>query len=61
MADKTISVTLCRSLNGRLKAHKACATGLGLRRMWQTVEVRDTVENRGMINQIGYMLKVQEQ
>lgn len=60
MSDKKINVTLCRSLNGRLKAHQACARGLGLRRMWQTVEVIDTRENRGMINKISYMLKVQE-
>lgn len=61
MSDKKISVTLRRSLNGRLKSHIACARGLGLRRMWHTVEVLDTVENRGMINKISYMLKVQEQ
>ncbi len=60
MANKKLNVTLCRSLNKRLKAHQDCARGLGLRRIWQTVEVIDTSENRGMINKIGYMLKVQE-
>jgi large subunit ribosomal protein L15 len=28
--------------------------------MWQTIEVINTDENKGMINKIGYMLKVQE-
>ena len=60
MADKTIKVTMVRSANGRLKKHQACARGLGLRRMHQTVEVIDTPENRGMVNKISYMLRVEE-
>jgi large subunit ribosomal protein L30 len=60
MADTTIKVTLVRSLIGRLKSHQACARGLGIRRMHNTVEVMDTPENRGMINKISYMLKVEE-
>ena len=56
----TLKVTLVRSLNGRLKAHKACVYGLGIRRMHQTVEVKDTPDNRGMINKAYYMLKVEE-
>jgi large subunit ribosomal protein L30 len=60
MADKTIKVTLVRSTNGRLASHKACASGLGLRRMHHTVEVLDTPSNRGMINKIAYMLNVEE-
>jgi large subunit ribosomal protein L30 len=59
MAGK-IKVTLTRGLNGRLKSHKACVSGLGLRRIWQTIEVDDTVDNRGMINQVSYMLNVEE-
>ena len=54
---KTVRVTLVRSMHGRLKRHQACARGLGLRRMHQSVEVIDTPENRGMINKIAYMLK----
>ncbi len=60
MADKKIKVTMVRSVNGRLKKHQACARGLGLRRMHQTVEVIDTPENRGMVNKISYMLRVEE-
>lgn len=59
-ADKKIKVTQVRSTNGRLANHKACARGLGLRRMHHTVEVIDTPQNRGMINKISYMLKVEE-
>jgi len=59
-AVKRLSVTLVRSKNGRLKSHKACVAGLGLRRMHQTVQVIDTPENRGMINKVRYMLNVEE-
>jgi len=49
-----------RSMNGRLKAHKSCARGLGIRKMHNSVLVSDTPENRGMINKISYMLHVEE-
>ena len=54
-----LKVTLVRSPHGRLKKHRACVTGLGLRRMHQTKIVMNTPENLGMINRIGYMLKVE--
>jgi len=57
---KELKVTLVRSKHGRLKSHKACVTGLGLRKMHQTVTVADTPENRGMINRISYMIAVEE-
>ncbi|PHS73846.1 MAG: 50S ribosomal protein L30 [Cycloclasticus sp.] len=60
MADKKIKVTMVRSTNGRLASHKACIAGLGLRKINQTVEVIDTPENRGMINKVNYMVKVDE-
>lgn len=60
MAPKTLKVTLARSTIGRLAKHRACATGLGLRRIGQTVEVVNTPENRGMIKEISYLLKLKE-
>jgi len=60
MAQKQLKVTLTRSLIGRLKSHKACASGLGIRKMHNPVIVTDTAENRGMVNKISYMLKVEE-
>jgi len=56
----TIKVTQIKSINGRLKSHKACVAGLGLRRINHSVEVIDTPENRGMINQVSYLLKVED-
>ena len=59
-SKKTVKVTLVRSMNGRIASHKACVTGLGLRRMHHTVEVEDTPSVRSMINKVSYMLKVEE-
>jgi len=55
-----VRVTLLKSLHGRLKNHKACVLGLGLRRIRHSVVVADTPENRGMINKISYLLQVEE-
>jgi large subunit ribosomal protein L30 len=65
MADKKskpgqLRVTLKKSINGRLKSHKACVSGLGLRRLNHSVVVADTPENRGMIGKVAYMLQVEE-
>jgi large subunit ribosomal protein L30 len=57
---KELKVTLVKSKFGRLKSHKACVAGLGLRKMHQTVTVIDTPENRGMINRVSYLLSVEE-
>lgn len=55
----SIKVTLVKSVIGRIEAHKATVKGLGLRRMHHTVEVQDTPAIRGMINAVGYLLKVE--
>ena len=61
MADKKqIKVTLIKSVYGRLAAHKACVTGLGLRKINHSVQVEDTPSVRGMINKVSYLLKVEE-
>jgi len=57
---KELKVTLVKSKHGRLKSHKACVVGLGLRKMHHTVTVADTPENPGMNNRSSYMLAVEE-
>ena len=57
MSKKTIKVTLVKSLIGRIANHKASAAGIGLRKIGQTVEILDTPENRGMVNQINSLVK----
>lgn len=55
-----IKVTLTRSMYGRLRKHRACVRGLGLRRMHQTVVVENSKSVRGMIDKVTYLLKVEE-
>jgi len=61
MADKKMmKVKLVRSMSGRIKGHKECVRGLGLRRMHHVVEVEDTPSTRGMVNKVYYMVQVLE-
>ena len=60
MTIKTVKITQIKSAIGRLASHKDCLKGLGIRRMHQSVIIRATEANMGMINKIYYMLKVEE-
>jgi large subunit ribosomal protein L30 len=57
---RRLKLTLTRSLHGRAKNHRACARGLGLRRIHNPVLVPATPENQGMIDKIRYMLKIED-
>jgi large subunit ribosomal protein L30 len=59
MSDKTIRVTLIKSMFGQLASIRNSARGLGLRRIGHSVVVADTPSNRGMINAASHMLKVE--
>jgi large subunit ribosomal protein L30 len=59
-SSKTLRLTLLKSRFGRTPGHAQCASGLGLKHRHQSVEVKDTPENRGMIEKIRYMLQVEE-
>ena len=59
-APKNVKVTLVKSVYGQLRRHRATASGLGLRRINQTVVVADTAENRGMINASRHLFRVDE-
>ena len=54
-----MDATRVASQDGR-QQHRACARGLGIRRIHNPVMVSDTPQNRGMIEKIKYMLKVEE-
>jgi large subunit ribosomal protein L30 len=56
---KKIKVTLVKSLIGTKPEHRACVRGLGLRGRMSSAEVLDTPDNRGMINKVAYLLKVE--
>ena len=59
MSDKSIKVTLIKSLFGQMVSIRNSAKGLGLRRIGHSVVVADTPSNRGMINAASHMLKVE--
>ncbi|MGH6783031.1 MAG: 50S ribosomal protein L30 [Sphingomicrobium sp.] len=58
--NKKIKLTLTKSTFGRLQAHKDTVRGLGLRKINSTSTLVATPEVMGMVNKIGYMLKVEE-
>jgi large subunit ribosomal protein L30 len=58
--ERTVFVTLVRSPIGYTKDQRATALALGLRRMHQTIEHRDTPSLRGMINKISHLVTVEE-
>ncbi len=57
---KQIAVTQIKSSIGRLKKHKSCLAGLGLRKIGHTVVIEDTPAVRGMVQAVQYMLRVEE-
>jgi len=59
MTNKTIKVTLIKSMYGQLASIRNSARGLGLRRIGHSVVVADTPSNRGMINAASHMLFVE--
>lgn len=54
--EQYIEVKLIKSLIGRLKNHIQSAHVLGLKKVNQVVRVKNTPENRGLINKIAYMV-----
>ena len=59
MSDKSVKVTLIKSMAGQLANIRASARGLGLRRIGHSVVVADTPSNRGMIDAASHMLKIE--
>ena len=59
-AGKKIKVTLVKGITATKHKHRESVKGLGLRHREHTVEVADTPENRGMINRVSYLVKVEE-
>ena len=59
-AGKALRVTLVKSPIGYTKDQKATVRALGLRRMNQTVEHKDSPAVRGMLNKISHLIKIEE-
>ena len=59
MAEK-LRITLVKSPIGAVPKHRKTVAAMGLTKMHKTVELPDNAATRGQIQQIGYMLKVEE-
>mgnify|MGYP005726068081 FL=1 len=55
-----LKVTQLKSLIGRKKNHRRSIKGLGLRGIGDSKVIEDTPSIRGMINQVDYMILVEE-
>ena len=60
MADKKLKITLVKSPIGAVPKHRRTVEAMGLTKMHKPVELPDNAATRGQIQQIGYMLKVEE-
>ena len=59
-STKALRVTLIKSPIGYTVDQKATVRALGLRRMNQTVEHKDSPAIRGMLNKISHLIKIEE-
>ena len=57
---KKLRVKLVKRQFGRIKKHRACIAGIGLKKINQVVELDATPENLGMVNKIRYLVNVEE-
>jgi large subunit ribosomal protein L30 len=55
-----LRVTWVKSTIGHKAAARGTIRALGLHRLNQTVEIADTVENRGMIRRVAFLVTVVE-
>ena len=60
MAEKMLKITLVKSPIGAVPKHIITVEAMGLTKMHKTVTLPDNAATRGQIQQIGYMLKVEE-
>jgi large subunit ribosomal protein L30 len=60
MAEKTLKVTLKRSVIGEKPKTRATVESLGLRRLHQTKEHVDSPSLRGMLHKVRHLVEVEE-
>ena len=58
--DKKLKITLVKSTIGCVPKHRKIVEAMGLRKLHHSVELPDNASTRGMIRQVGYLLKVEE-
>jgi len=58
--DKTVKMTLVKSMAGRPRTQRAVLIGLGLTKMSKTVTRKDTPEIRGMLAKVQHLVRIEE-
>jgi large subunit ribosomal protein L30 len=61
MAEKKLKVTYVKSAIGYPQRHKDTVRALGLRKLGQSVEHKDTPVIRGMVHKVAHLVEVEEQ
>lgn len=59
-ADKMVRVRLVRSLCGCQKRHRLSVHALGLNKINDMRELKDSPQVRGLINKVNYLVRVEE-
>ena len=59
--EKILKITLVRSPIGNTERHKATIRALGLRKIGQTVEQKDSLVVRGMLAKVNHLVQVENQ
>lgn len=60
-AEKTVRVRLVKSLAGTQGKHRLSVHALGLRKINDVREIKDSPQVRGLINKVNYLVRVEEQ
>ncbi len=60
MANKTVKITLVKSVIGASPAQRKVVEALGLRKIRHTVELPDTPQTRGAVAKVSHLLKVED-
>ncbi|MGA9420949.1 MAG: 50S ribosomal protein L30 [Rhodanobacteraceae bacterium] len=56
----TVRVRLVRSTNGCQRRHRLSVRALGLRKLNDVRDLKDSPSVRGLINQVGYLVRIEE-
>ncbi|MBR4395339.1 MAG: 50S ribosomal protein L30 [Eubacteriaceae bacterium] len=60
MEEKKLKITLVKSLITRIPAHRKIVHALGIKKIGESVIMPDTPATRGILNKVGFLMKVEE-
>ena len=59
-STKTVKVRLVRGLRGTQSRHRLSVKALGLNKLNDVRELKDSPQDRGLINQLHYLVRVED-